>query len=225
MSSIRKAIFLAVPLLAATANAQQPLGTVSNPPNPVQAWRHALLGGANNLNTGGVVNDASGYAYIFYVDGPNSGRIGHLLKLGPANSTQWRMDFFPPAGSYQPRQILITPKGVGPQFIYVVAQAVSASSVPYIYVKKFDTNGADLWPGGVMLDITDSTMVGAGLRTSGDLVVAAEGGNASKFLELYHVFPNGIFTGVGNTSIDPNLNLKAYYDSTTNAWFLAGESP
>ena len=90
-----------------------------------------------------------------------------------------------------------------------VSSAISGTGVPYIYVKKFDTTGSDYWLAGVMLDITDSAMIGAGLRSSGDLLVAAEGGNASKFLELYHVFPNGLFAGVSNSTIDPNPNSKA----------------
>src|SRR2546423_3423221 len=218
---LRSCLLALIALTAVIADAQ-----FVAPPAPTQAWRHALLGGANPVGFGGIVNDLRGYGYTFYADGPQNQtnlRIGHLLKLGPANSTEWRKDFTPFDGTFEPWNILITPKISGTQYIYVIgAGTLDPTSSPYIYVRKYDTAGDDNWSGGISLNLTQSIPVGAAVASNGDLLVAAEGGNASKFFEMYHVNGDGTYARISTSLIDPD---KALYDPGTNAWFASGTNP
>jgi len=217
MLSTPKSITISLVVAGAT------LATAQSIP-PTQAWHRPIPGGSYAIDSGGIVNDASGYGYAFYADGPpnlNTQRIGHVLKVGPTNNTVWRADIQPPAGIYKPYQILISPKIGSQQFVYAVGTLLDAgTSQNNVFIKKYDTNGTDLYPTGALLTNYDITPIGAGVATNGDLLIAGRiAAGVSGYVRLYRVHADSSHDEQPNTTITPT---SAIYDPTSDYWFISG---
>ena len=189
---------------------------------PTQAWRRIFNTTPYDDTAGGIDVDASGYAYLEYVDA-EPGHFGawyvHVVKIGPTSGIYFDK-LITYSTNYAPLGVLVSPMVAGKQYVYTVTAPVGLTSQS-VYIYKWDTAGNLQWNGAPLIIPDCGGLAGMYADASGNLLLAAKKGSGlTRYLGMMMVDSSGAVLGSqSNNSIYPS---KAFYSPVLNGWIVAG---
>jgi len=191
---------------------------------PTQAWRRIFGDGSTDVFAGGLDVDASGNAYVQYMNAASGHNVMHVTKIAPPSGITFdkTVDFL--TANVSLTGVVVSPIISGKQYVY--AFVLVNSSTPSLNIYKWDTSGIPQWSGTPVILPTSSgtTIILAGVYpdASNNLLVAVGLVSTSAGGALYM---DTIDSSANLTSQQSNPTIgatNAVYIPSAGGWVASG---